>query len=194
MYPEAYHLAKILSPNSVTLVQFLTVASASNTSLSTTMLRAPPGFIPNFKKEGKGGVYIVARCRRCKRHRSGRRNPLAQLRTLEVKVGHTNWLPRRVRQYRGCASDKQDILWYGYFHAQKRMHLERRVHLALERRGIHPKRGVCAGDDCSLDHKEVFPMLLVRRLSRLKQIIREKMGFTGEADLKFYKIKDWPTS
>ncbi|KAJ7121809.1 hypothetical protein C8R43DRAFT_959587 [Mycena crocata] len=149
--------------------------------------RSKPVPIPNFKKEGKGAVYINGRRRRRRwmRYRSGRQNHLAALRALEVKVGHTNWLPRRVTQYRGCRSDAQNIVWYGYFSAQRRMHVERRVHMALERRGIHPVRGECAGDDCNTDHKEYFPMLLIRRFSRLLRIVREEMVIAQEVDLKF---------
>ncbi|KAJ7108365.1 hypothetical protein C8R43DRAFT_962909 [Mycena crocata] len=111
---------------------------------------------------------------------------LAALRALELKVGHTSWLPRRVTQYRGCQSGAQKIVWYGYFSAQRRMHVERRVHMALERRGIHPVRGECAGDDCNTDHKEYFPMLLIRRFSRLLRIVRDEMVLAQEVDLKLW--------
>ncbi|KAJ7147943.1 hypothetical protein C8R43DRAFT_952952, partial [Mycena crocata] len=168
--------------------------STSHTILQTFPLttmgrskRSKPVPIPNFKKEGKGAVYINGRRRRRRwmRYRSGRQNHLAALRALEVKVGHTNWLPRRVTQYRGCRSDAQNIVWYGYFSAQRRMHVERRVHMALERRGIHPVRGECAGDDCNTDHKEYFPMLLIRRFFPVLRIVREEMVIAQEVDLKF---------
>ncbi|KAJ7159325.1 hypothetical protein C8R43DRAFT_1124538 [Mycena crocata] len=156
--------------------------------------RSKPLPIPNFKKEGKGTVYINGRRRRRRwmRYRSGRQNHLTALRALELKVGHTSWLPRRVTQYRGCQSGAQKIVWYGYISAQRRMHVERRVHMALERRGIHPVRGECAGDDCNTDHKEYFPMLLIRRFSRLLRIVRNEMVLAQEVDLKFYKMRDWP--
>ncbi|KAJ7182230.1 hypothetical protein C8R43DRAFT_940379 [Mycena crocata] len=174
-----YHKLRTLSNRST--------LSHNPPDLSLDHDRSKPVPIPNFKKEGKGAVYINGRRRRRRwmRYRSGRQNHLAALRALEVKVGHTNWLPRRVTQYRGCRSDAQNIVWYGYLSAQCRMHVERRVHMALERRGIHPVRGECAGDDCNTDHKEYFPMLLIRRFSRLLRIVREEMVIAQEVDLKF---------
>ncbi|KAJ7154996.1 hypothetical protein C8R43DRAFT_949949 [Mycena crocata] len=162
--------------------------------ISTTMGRHRSGHVHSFKNEGDGGVYINARRsrRRWMQYRSGRSNRLSASHALEVKVGHSKNLPRRVKDYRRCESDTQEIVWYGYFHAEKRMDVERRVHLALERRGIHRVRGVCAGSRCKSDHKEYFPFRVIKSFSRLKAIIREEMGLAGETDMKFYKINDWP--
>ncbi|KAJ7108949.1 hypothetical protein C8R43DRAFT_962772 [Mycena crocata] len=196
-----HHFAHTLLPSGANLLErrsttnferFPTHPPLTQSSIpfpSTTMARSKrskPLPIPNFKKEGKGAVYINGRRRRRRwmRYRSGRQNHLAALRALELKVGHTSWLPRRVTQYRGCQSGAQKIVWYGYFSAQRRMHVERRVHMALERRGIHPVRGECAGDDCNTDHKEYFPMLLIRCFSRLLRIVRDEMVLAQEVDLK----------
>ncbi|KAJ7106825.1 hypothetical protein C8R43DRAFT_963320 [Mycena crocata] len=163
----------------------------------TLMVRNDYDVIPDFKDDAPGALYVNARRRPrpSGRYRSGRRNYLAALaafRALQVKVGHTKKLPRRVKEYRRCESGSQEIVWYGYFHAEKRMHAERRVHNALKRRGIHPIRGICAGARCSSDHKEYFPMSLIRSFSRLYRIMREEMSIANEPDLKFYNINEWP--
>ncbi|KAJ7159331.1 hypothetical protein C8R43DRAFT_948258 [Mycena crocata] len=163
----------------------------------TLMVRNDYDVVPDFKDDAPGALYVNARRRPrpSGRYRSGRRNYLAALaafRALQVKVGHTKRLPRRVKEYRRCESGSQEIVWYGYFHAEKRMHAERRVHNALKRRGIHPIRGICAGARCSSDHKEYFPMSLIRSFSRLYRIMREEMSIANEPDLKFYNINEWP--
>ncbi|KAJ7119269.1 hypothetical protein C8R43DRAFT_960199 [Mycena crocata] len=163
----------------------------------TLMVRNDYDVVPDFKDDAPGALYVNARRRPrpSGRYRSGRRNYLAALaafRALQVKVGHTKKLPRRVKEYRRCESGSQEIVWYGYFHAEKRMHAERRVHNALKRRGIHPIRGICAGARCSSDHKEYFPMSLIRSFSRLYRIMREEMSIANEPDLKFYNINEWP--
>ncbi|KAJ7108956.1 hypothetical protein C8R43DRAFT_962778 [Mycena crocata] len=156
----------------------------------TLMVRNDYDVVPDFKDDAPGALYVNARRRPrpSGRYRSGRRNYLAALaafRALQVKVGHTKKLPRRVKEYRRCESGSQEIVWYGYFHAEKRMHAERPSPQRPQTTGYYPIRGICAGARCSSDHKEYFPMSLIRSFSRLYRIMREEMSIANEPDLKF---------
>ncbi|KAJ7175066.1 hypothetical protein C8R43DRAFT_943339 [Mycena crocata] len=110
---------------------------------------------------------------------------------IELKVGHAKNLPRRVQQYRKCESAAQEIVWHGFFYAERRMHVERRIHLALERHGAVRIRGECQGYPCTTHHREYFNMRTIRTRAEFLRICRGELRAAGEKNLKLHPMEDW---
>ncbi|KAJ7114586.1 hypothetical protein C8R43DRAFT_961357 [Mycena crocata] len=141
--------------------------------------------------DAAGAVYVKSRrAKRTTRPSQTERLP-RDISDLELKVGHAKNLPRRVQQYRKCESDAQEIVWHGFFYAERRMHVERRIHLALERHGAVRIRGECRGYPCTTHHREYFTMKTIRKRAEFLRLCRGELRAAGEKDLKLYPMKDW---
>ncbi|KAJ7119192.1 hypothetical protein C8R43DRAFT_1137077 [Mycena crocata] len=141
--------------------------------------------------DAAGAVYVKSRrAKRTTRPSQNERLP-RDISDLELKVGHAKNLPRRVQQYRKCESAAQEILWHGFFYAERRMHVERRIHLTLERHGAVRIRGECLGACCTTKHREYFNMRTIQTRAEFLRLCRGELRAAGEKDLKLHPMKDW---
>ncbi|KAJ7162525.1 hypothetical protein C8R43DRAFT_1123230 [Mycena crocata] len=141
--------------------------------------------------DAPGAVYVKSRrAKRTTRPSQTERLP-HDISDLELKVGHAKNLPRRVQQYRKCESAAQEIVWHGFFYADRRMHVERRIHLALERRGAVRIRGECKGYPCTTHHREYFTMKTIRTRAEFLRICRGELRAAREKDLTLHPMKHW---
>lgn len=65
------------------------------------------GDLNHYKRDGWGSIYVVVRI-----------DPHG---ALQVKVGHTNCMPRRKREYRRCESSGHAMDWHFHCKVEKRM-------------------------------------------------------------------------
>ncbi|KAJ7175077.1 hypothetical protein C8R43DRAFT_1201640 [Mycena crocata] len=160
-------------------------------SLALSLTAMAHGTYPKARYYGgdaAGAVYVKSRrAKRTTRPPQTERLPY-DISDLELKVGHAKKLPRRVQQYRKCESDAQEIVWHGFFYAERRMHVERRIHLALERRGAVRIRGECQGYPCTTHHREYFNMRTIRTRAEFLRICRGELRAAGERNLKLYVV------
>ncbi|KAJ7152214.1 hypothetical protein C8R43DRAFT_950824 [Mycena crocata] len=167
-------------------------APISTSPLSCTAM--PHATYPTARYYGgdaPGGVYVKSRrSKRTTRPSQTERLP-HDISDLELKVGHAKNLPRRVQQYRKCESAAQEIIWHGFFYAHRRMHVERRIHLALERRGAVRIRGECKGYPCTTHHREYFNVKTIRTRTEFLRICRGELRAAGEKDLKLHPMEHW---
>ncbi|KAJ7091728.1 hypothetical protein C8R43DRAFT_1142011 [Mycena crocata] len=154
--------------------------------------------------DAPGGVYVKSRRAKRTTRPSQTEHLPRDISDIELKVGHAKNLPRRVQQYRKCESAAQEIVWHGFFYAERRMHVgesfpplpprdassvpERRIHLALERHGAVRIRGECRGYPCTTHHREYFNMRTIRTRAEFLRICREELRAAREKDLKLYVV------
>ncbi|KAJ7075052.1 hypothetical protein C8R43DRAFT_946118 [Mycena crocata] len=146
-----------------------------------------------YPNDAPGGLYITSqRLPGPGAQRPQTTEPIPPLlKNIKLKAGHTNWLPRRVSQYSPCQSLTQQNVWHGFFFCNRRMHVERRVHLALKRHGALCLRRTCLGRSCIKRHREYSDVSAIVTSSRLLAIIRYEMIQAGEPDLRFYPMNEW---
>ncbi|KAJ6543226.1 hypothetical protein DFH09DRAFT_1322224 [Mycena vulgaris] len=113
-----------------------------------------------YKGDGPGGLYITGRIKRkiVQRVRAGGLSESAIDKEMEVKVGHTQSLPRQRKQYRKCVHPTYCTVWSVYYPARLQMKAERLVHLALRAKRAHPIIHACPGVKCRKRHREFYSL------------------------------------
>ncbi|KAJ7182276.1 hypothetical protein C8R43DRAFT_940429 [Mycena crocata] len=154
---------------------------------TTTMARFNAKKARRYPNDEPGGVYANSR------RTPGAQPPLEteplpdDISGLELKFGHSKRLPHRVREYRKCESDKQEIVWHGFFHVQQ----QRRIHLALRRYGAFRIRGECRGrQPCKIHHREYHDVNAIGTHSKLMSIIQRELVAAREKDLRLHLGKE----
>ncbi|KAJ7182284.1 hypothetical protein C8R43DRAFT_940439 [Mycena crocata] len=132
-----------------------------------------------FRREGRGLLYLNGRVDTDTRdqYHDGRISLDVLLDVLEVKIGHTNSIRRRRRQYRICEKG-QVIIWHSFYVVRNRIIAEHLVHSSLKSIGIRPIIRPCPG--CRVRHREYYPFRAIGSFDRLDCILRAGCWVLGE--------------
>ncbi|KAJ7072722.1 hypothetical protein C8F01DRAFT_1076620 [Mycena amicta] len=107
----------------------------------------------------------------------GRMTGAALLRYGALKVGHTNNIARRQKQYGKCDREGRRLVWIGSYPVQRRYFCERLFHLRLLQRGgrryIHKCR-------CKVSHQEFFTMPSIGGLGQARVAMEKVLKQAGE--------------
>ncbi|KAJ7472097.1 hypothetical protein FB451DRAFT_1399385 [Mycena latifolia] len=96
---------------------------------------------------------------------------------LEIKLGHTKNLKRRLRQYEACQANDHQISFWGYCPVPRQMLAERLVHLRLGALGARLVPYPCPG--CGVEHREFFPLAAAGGCNGVKSVVKtvvEELG------------------
>ncbi|KAJ7490884.1 hypothetical protein FB451DRAFT_1166206 [Mycena latifolia] len=96
---------------------------------------------------------------------------------LEIKLGHTKNLKRRLRQYEACQANDHQISFWGYCPVPRRMLAERLVHLRLGALGARLVPYPCLS--CGVEHREFFPLAAAGGCNGVKSVVKtivEELG------------------
>ncbi|KAK7046268.1 hypothetical protein R3P38DRAFT_3175551 [Favolaschia claudopus] len=135
---------------------------------------------PNpYPQDGSGFVYLHSRIAY---------NDIAQFQRghitfdelsirFEIKLGHTNNLPRRFKEYKKC-TEGYLFFWHCAYTTTSRMLLERLVHLSLIHLGARISRYRCFG--CGKRHREYYSLRVVKGFVGLESLTEFWLGALGE--------------
>ncbi|KAJ7716666.1 hypothetical protein DFH07DRAFT_785353 [Mycena maculata] len=138
---------------------------------------------PPYEKEGPGMVYINWRADWdvvCSLF-AGEICPTDALLELEVKVGFTDDIRRRIREYQKCENGVM-IGWVVGFMVEKRKHVERITHNCLAEMDIEPCIYRCPG--CGVRHEEYYPFWRLGGFQVLEDVIRLSAAMAGQHKAK----------
>ncbi|KAJ7194614.1 hypothetical protein GGX14DRAFT_576311 [Mycena pura] len=117
----------------------------------------------HYVKEGEGSIYVVVRI-----------DPYG---ALQVKVGHTNCMDRRKNEYLRCESTGHAVYWQFHCKVEKRMLVERLIHLSFIDLNAIVVRYPCPG--CGTRHREYYSLDLVGGLDAVEDIVQFWVWSTG---------------
>ncbi|KAJ7501256.1 hypothetical protein B0H11DRAFT_2375490 [Mycena galericulata] len=131
-----------------------------------------------YQGEGLGLLYITSRVPTAilQAYQAGTINWEEFSQSLDVKVGHTECIRRRISQYRACRRG-MSLVWHVGFLVEKRMLAERLVHLRLRSLGIRPHILRCS---CSVCHREYYPFQDLGSFDALVCLIKAAVVATGQ--------------
>ncbi|KAJ7133855.1 hypothetical protein C8R46DRAFT_1048248 [Mycena filopes] len=141
-----------------------------------TALLAGPDLYSN---DGDGFVYEHARVPIpvWNAFQEGKISWVTVLTKMEIKVGHTNDLGRRLGEYDDCTPGYV-FLWQCAYSTSRRMLLERLVHLSLRYLGAKLRPYRCYG--CGTRHREYYDFIRAGGFAGVEKIIREWLWRMGE--------------
>ncbi|KAJ7447044.1 hypothetical protein B0H11DRAFT_2214441 [Mycena galericulata] len=138
-----------------------------------------------FAKEGPGSCYNVA----CAKEtdiallRSGGLTEADFLGRLVWKVGHTNDIPRRRREYRACDVGQRHI-WICHWEVNRRLYCERLSQLNQLVNGGKLIIDVCPG--CATRHREYFSFRSIGGFAAFTTLMTNVVNFMGEVPTCVY--------
>ncbi|KAJ7771911.1 hypothetical protein B0H14DRAFT_3509042 [Mycena olivaceomarginata] len=111
-----------------------------------------------YEQEGPGVLYI-------------------QFRPSQFKVGHTDWLPRRLDQYRECQRFGHQVETWVCCPTPNRKLSERVAHLLLNSLGVKAHSSPCPG--CGIKHREFYWYSRIGGRRTILRIVRLAIWLTG---------------
>ncbi|KAJ7610358.1 hypothetical protein FB45DRAFT_1037931 [Roridomyces roridus] len=143
-----------------------------------------------YVREGRGSLYVVVRVHRADLRAFFHDNVMLEadfLKTLDIKLGHTNRLETRIEEYGRCDGVEYVHIWIGHFEVSLRRvplffeadapiycgFTERLMHLSLFWDGAERKRGKC---DCGVNHQEFVSFRSLAGLTRVKALMKNIAG------------------
>ncbi|KAJ7917286.1 hypothetical protein B0H13DRAFT_1870466 [Mycena leptocephala] len=97
---------------------------------------------------------------------------------MEIKVGITNDLERRMRDYKKCGDG---FVWLFSYRSRSVKWIERMVHLTLKAAGAHVRPYRCAG--CGHRHREFFFEVAAGGIEGVAQTIEQVMASVGQVGI-----------
>ncbi|KAJ7505956.1 hypothetical protein B0H11DRAFT_2220589 [Mycena galericulata] len=144
-----------------------------------------------FAKEGPGSCYNVA----CAKEtdiallRSGGLTEADFLGRLVWKVGHTNDIPRRRREYRACDVGQRHI-WICHWEVNRRLYCERLSQLNQLVNGGKLIIDVCPG--CATRHREYFSFRSIGGFAAFTTLMTNVVNFMGEKSPRLWCVINPP--